>query len=817
MLRKLLACGLFLVGLVAQPTPSAATTLELASTAPAADTTVLRVLLNTEDKGDFFIGITPSFDYLLKVQDLRTMGFTAPDGTTVMLEGELHMPLKSMRGVSFEFDNRQLTLKITADPLLLAGQALTLNRGDRIRGLVSQDSSAFVNYALTSTQSSFTSSNQLGVSAELGVRWGEFLLLSSGNTTQDINNQRKFIRLQTSVTTDDRDTLQRVVLGDFFTSAREFGNGVSLGGLSISKLYGLNPYFTRFPTQRINGVVATPSDLEVYLDGQRIRSERIRPGEFELRDLVAYGGARNVQVQVRDAFGRVQQLNYSLYFSDQALQRGLHEYSYNIGALRRNFGQESNNYGPLALSAFHRYGFSDSVTLGLQSEASKNFYNVGPQGTLAVGNAGILNAALSVSALRAQRGAAALMNYSYQAASFNVGVSVRRDWGAFASLGDPVTVSNRKYEASVVAGYSLNRFGSVSIAYSVLAARDGFVRPDAASLQAIDTALLSDRRVTSLGYSVPLVSGRASLQASLSHISDRNSSNSGNKAFIGLLYFLDRDYALASSIRGSGMDHTEQLQFTKNQPVGEGLGFTANASRSSSNLGADAQASGRIQYNAPAFIVQGDVGQRRGFGQTATDSRVSIAGGLALVGGQLAMGRPVTESFGLVKVGQLEGVAVAINGQPVGRTSAKGTVFIPSLTPYYDTDITIAPETVPIDYAIPSTLKRVSPSLRGGAIIDFGVTRIQAFSGRLVTGQGGKLEPLEFQQIRLETPGQPLLLQTGRGGEFYAENLKPGRYAASVVGLAKPCRFEITIDANPETFVDLGQFTCQASELPSPR
>ena len=99
----------------------------------------------------------------------------------------------------------------------------------------------------------------------------------------------------------------------------------------------------RFPTQSLTGSVALPSDMEVYLDGQRIRTERLRPGEFELRDILAYGGARNVQVVLRDAFGRVEQLNYSLYFTDQPLQPGLHEYSYNFGAMRRQFGLQSNS------------------------------------------------------------------------------------------------------------------------------------------------------------------------------------------------------------------------------------------------------------------------------------------------------------------------------------------------------------------------------------------------------------------------------------------------------------------------------------------
>ena len=84
----------------------------------------------------------------------------------------------------------------------------------------------------------------------------------------------------------------------------------------------------------------------MFLDGQRVRSESLRPGEFELRDILGYGGARNVQVVLRDSFGRVQQLNYSFYFSDQPSRAGLHEYSYNLGAFRRGFGIESNHYGP---------------------------------------------------------------------------------------------------------------------------------------------------------------------------------------------------------------------------------------------------------------------------------------------------------------------------------------------------------------------------------------------------------------------------------------------------------------------------------------
>lgn len=800
------ACALF-CGVCTAPVVSwSAETSNTLAGARKAESIVVRILLNTEDKGDFFVAVTPDADYLVKLQDLKILGFKALQGTTEVLEGEPYLSLKSMRGVTFAFDEKKLSLGISAQPELLQSQTLPLRSDNRIRGIVPHEKSVFFNYALSSAQDSSVSGSRLGFAGEVGGRLGDYLLLTNGNTTQDANGQHKFVRLLSSVTYDDRENLQRTVIGDFFTPSREFSNGVNLGGISISKLYGLNPYFTRFPTQSINGSVATPSDIEVYLDGQRIRSEKIKPGGFELQDLLAYGGARNVRVVLRDAFGRVQELNYSFYFSDQPLQRGLHEYSYNFGALRRDFGVASNHYGPAVFSAFHRYGFSDAVTLGLRAEGSKNFTNVGPSASVVLGSAGILNAALTTSSTSGRRGAAGLLSYNYQARMLSLGMSLRRDWGDYASLGDPPTMTNRNYEASLVGSFYLQQYGSISLSHSTLSTRPGMVATAASPTQPFSTSPLANRRVTSLNYSVPLVSGRASLQASLSHIKD---SESRNEVFVGLIYFLDKDYSVAANLRRAPSNHSEQVQLTKNQPVGEGLGYILTADRASST-GTSSQASSRVQYNAPAAILQGEVGQRREAGQTTRNSRVSLSGGLAYVDGQLAVGRPITESFGIVKVGEIPGVAVAVNGQPIGRTNANGTVFVPTLAPYFDNDVSIAPGDIPIEYAIPSMVKRISPSLKGGAVIDFGVTRIQAFTGHLKFKQDGLTNAVELQEISVSAEGRKLTLQTGRGGEFYIENLKPGSYAATAAAAGKPCLFELVIPRSDETFVDLGEFVCEA-------
>lgn len=771
------------------------------------ETMVLRVRLNTVDKGDLFVARTPAQDFLVRLEDLKAMGFRDPSGTSVLVDGEPHLSLKSMRGVRFEFQERGLILNITAEPQLLPASTYGNDHQRRGRGAVPADSSLFVNYALSASGGS-AAPHGLAFSGELGWRWGDWLLLSDGSTVARPNGRREFVRLMSSVTRDDRDDLRRTVVGDFFTPAREFSTGVNLGGIGLSKLYGINPYFVQFPTQSVSGNVALPSDLEVYLDGQRIRSERLRPGEFEVRDILAYGGARNVQLVLRDAFGRVQQVNYSFYFSDQPLRAGLHEYSYNLGALRRSYGIESHRYGPPAFALFHRYGFSNALTLGLRAEGTREFANAGPMVTAVLGSAGVINLSLAGSTIAGRQGGAASLSYNYQARSFSFGAWLRADSRGYAALGDPPSTTNRRLEGNLVASYYLPQRGGVSLSHSLLSTRSGVTSSRATPARPYSVVALENRRTTALSYSTPLVSGRASLTASLSHIKDRQF-GSRNEAFVGVIVFLDKAHSVAANVRADRDRHSESVQLTRNQPIGEGLGYVLSADRSSGPGGTGLQLKSNLQYNAPAAILRAELGRHTGLGPSVDDYRLSVAGGVAYVQGNVGFGRPITDSFGIVKVGELADVAVSVNGQPIGRTNAQGKVFVPTLTPYFDNDVSIAPESVPIDYAIPATVKTVSPSLRSGAVIDFAVAKIQAFSGKLKSGPPGRLQPVEFQEIAFSVKGKAQVLQTGRGGEFYVENLPPGRYPATATADGKPCLFDLQIPASQETFVDLGDVVCR--------
>lgn len=784
----------------AADTPS---TVAQLATVGSLETIVLRIHLNSEAKGDYFVQRTADLDFFVKVEDLTAMGFRAPAGTTHLVDGEPHLSLRSVTGLTFSFEDKALALVLTAEPGLLRANSFAVRAARRKRPVVLSSDSAFFNYALSGSRSGFSGSG-LAFAGEAGWHWGGTLGLTDVATVDTVSG-KKLVRLMSNLSRDDRDNLRRFIVGDILTPSRDFSSSVNLGGVSVTKIYGIDPYYVRFPTQSLTGSVALPSDMEVYIDGQRVRTERLRPGEFELRDILASSGSRNVQVVLRDAFGRVQQLNYSLYFSDQPLQEGLHEYSYNFGAMRRDYGLSSNRYGPEAFTMYHRYGLNTATTLGWRAEATRKLINTGPTGTVVLGPWGVMNLGLTGSSIAGRHGHAALASYNFDSKDWAVGAFLRHDSRNYASLGDPVRITNRRYEGSVTASYRLPGYATVSLSHTALNTRAATSSP-ATQTQPYEVTALSHRRTTTLSYSQPLPAINAQLSASLSRIND-SFGGKRNEAFLGLSFQLGRDFSGSTGVRGDGKTHSETLRFAKNQPVGEGLGYEISLDHARSTT-ESTQLRTNVQYNAPAAVLRAEYGHFVEQGQTVRDERISISGSVVAVGGHVAPSRPVTQSYAIVKVGELADIGVVVDGLPSGKTNARGIMVVPTLSAYYENGISIDSDGLPLEYALTTESQKVAPSLRSGALVDFGGTRTQAFSGRLSTMVHGVPAAAEFAEIDLKISGSSKKLATGRGGEFYVENLAPGGYKASVFLGPSLCAFELRIPQSTEMFVDLGAVLC---------
>ncbi|TFG92394.1 MAG: fimbrial biogenesis outer membrane usher protein, partial [Syntrophobacterales bacterium] len=650
---------------------------------------------------------------------------------------------------------------------------------------------------------------------ELGVRIGDFLLLSNSLFTDNQETSR-FIRLSSSLIYDRRPEMQRFILGDFTATSGNLGTDLILGGISFSKVYRINPYFINHPTAGLSGLVPLPSDLEVYLNGSRIRTERLAPGEFELRNITGYGGESNVQVIIRDPFGREQLISNPFYFTDIMLKKGLHEYSYNFGAIREDYGIVGNSYGKLAFTGFHNYGFSDSLTLGLRGEWAGSAFNMGSQASFLIPTAGTVTASLSGSYDgKSNSGVAGLLGWNFQgennvsARLFVKGVS--RD---YATIDRDAARMKTEYEADAGIGYSNQVLGAFNL--------------DFASYRTYER---DATRAVTASYSRSLTNNinlSASFRRTLAP-------TAANECYISLNYYPGRQINLSANYRRAGEASTETLVLQKNLPLGEGVGYNVAVERTDADFYGVTGVSPSVTYNAPHGVYEADYAWLDTNNGNSQYSRFSASGAIVYLGNTLGLIRPVSDRFALIKVGEVAGVGVNLNNQMMARTGSSGTAFIPDLGSFNYNQVSVTDKDIPMDYLLSAKMKYISPPFRSGSCVIFDAPKVQAITGTVSAKIGTEIKPLEYDEVSLTVDGKPVTLQTGTGGEFYLDNyslggtdgpdiqdmgcsaldkagasyFKPGNYKATVNHEGRSCTFSFEIPRSYEMILELGQITCE--------
>ena len=746
---------------------------------------ILRVVLNREEKGEFFVNVTEDGDFLVRIEDLKKMGFSEIRGRVLALEGEEFVSLRSMEGVKIGFDEKKLALELTVDPQLLEKKVFTLRYPRQAKVYYPKDMAGFLNYNLAYfARNSFTYDSTV-LTDQLGFRFGDFLFLSDSSYAQRRGEGGQFVRLMSNVTYDRREDLKRIVFGDFFASSGELGSTLNMGGISFSKNYNIDPYFIKYPEIGFSGLASLPSELEVYRDGVLIRKERVAPGGFDLRDIPTYVGAGLAEVVLKDPFGREQRIPLPYYFTDTLLKKGLHEYSYNIGFLREDFGVVSNRYNDFAFLGFHRYGISDSLTTGIGAEASRRVFNLGLSSTFSVPRQlGVINASVAWSDSKGRRdGVGGSVGYLYQGQNLSFNLLLRGFTRDYSNISIETVQDRTKYEATVGAGYFSSTLGSLSVGFDATKKYSGL---DTKSLLASYSRKITDRSNVIASFK-------------------RDLENRINEFNISINYYFNYGITASSSYQRTEGNSSERIQVTKNLPLGEGFGgraaFEANQAEPRNFNNYDLQ----LQYNAK----YGQYGAEFMSTNRAETYSFSAAGGLTFVKDSLNFSRPIRDSFALAKVGDLKGVRVYLNNQEIGRTGNSGKILIPDLGSYYENQISINDKDIPMEYALSEVMKYVSPLLRSGSYIEFGAMKMQGFTGTLKVKVGQEIKPLEYIEFKLMVEGKELLSPTGKGGEVYLENIKPGKYRGEFRYLDKDYSFDIIIPKSDDIVVDLGEIICE--------
>ncbi len=752
----------------------------------AGEMAILKVTLNQEEKGEFFVYVTVDGDYLIKTEDLVKMGLSEARGKTSIIEKEEFISLRSIEGVKFEFDEKKLALLINADPQLFGKRVLSMRFPKKTEKIYyPKDTSGFLNYNLTYYAGDRFKYDQSLLSNQLGFRTGDFFFFTESTYSQRKGEGARFVRLMSQIIYDRREELFRGVLGDSFATSGDLGSTINLGGIHLSKNYLIDPYFIKYPEISFSGLISLPSEVEVYRDGVLIRKERISPGEVLLKDIPTYVGSGLIEVVLRDPFGREQRILQPYYFTDRLLKKGLQEFSYHLGFQRMNFGVRSNEYEDLTFIGYHRYGFDDFFTGGMRGEASEKVINLGLTSSILLPmRMGVVDASVAWSGTKGKKaGFGGVVNYLHQGRNLSFHFLLKRFTRDYSNIMLLNTTERTKYEVSTGAGYHSSMLGSFSIGFS----RDR-------KYQGLETKNIL------VSYSRRLI-GPSTLSLTFKRDLEANQS----EFLISFNYHFKHLITASANHQRTNGTYAERIQVLKNLPVGEGFGGRISIDRYHGKPDEYYNYNVLLQYNARYGQYAGEflsLDHREKYSLTAS-------GGLSYVKDTFSLSRPIQDSFAVVKVGELKGVKVYLSGQEIGRTDSRGKVLIPNLGSYYDSQISISDKDIPMDYTLSEVMKYVNPPLRSGSFIEFKATKFQAFTGMLKLRINGEIKPLEYVEFKIMVEGRELTLPTGKGGEFYFENLYPGKYHGELTYMDKKYLFDIIIPKSDEMIVDLGEIICE--------
>lgn len=745
---------------------------------------ILDLQVNQQGRGEFAVYRSQDGDFFVRADDLRAFGLRADVPLQrSRIEGEDgdFVSLRSLGASPPRFDARRLLLEFDLPAQLFPTSERDLGARRRATGPTSSERSAFVNYRLSSSDSGAGTAPTNVLAMELNLRLNEVLFHNEAQASSDAP-PRRFV---TQLVYDRVAHQQRYTLGDFSAASGDLGSTLALGGLNLSKIYQMAPDLVRQPVAGFAGVATTPSRVEVRIGGVPVATSQVGPGPFELQNLRQYGGARDVDVVVRDAFGREQSYAFPFYFSDQSLRAGLHEYSYSLGRVRLDAGSDTDRYGALVFSAFHRYGYSDTLTLGARAEAASELYNAGVHATLRHDQAGVFSGAVSLGNRYGQRGAATSFSYTYQQPRFAVQAIARNFTAQYAPLEDLLTPFRGRAEYGASLSWFVKEGASVNINRNMTALRD---QPTS--------------QLASVSYS-QRVGGSGSAFVTLQRT--QNDAGSVNQILAGFYFALERRHNLSVNANRSD-DGTRNFsaQLSRSVPPGEGFGYRVGWNEAGAAQSQDFTS--YLQWNAPAFSLSLDTGDTRAPDSSSRRREVAAFGAVAYAGGAWGLSRLINDSFAIVRVGDgVAGVPVLANSQEVGRSNASGQMVVPDISAYNESRVSISLKDVPLEYSVPREKFTVTPALRSGVLLDFGVRRMRALAGTIRLGTGFEKQDGDNLPVRLLRGGVARDFMTGREGRYYVEDIAPGDYRGEVQTLQGRCSFKLSVPESTDPILTLAE------------
>jgi len=743
----------------------------------------LEVTLNKQVQGEFQVVIESGGQVWVLENDWSAWRLAWPiDARSRVIEGQryLRVPCSELR-IRCSLDVAHARLDLQLDPSLFTPTQRDLRPGQRVQPIAG--TSGYFNYAINYSESP-SGPDAISLPLEVGWRRGEWLLESQW-MAMDAGGERNWSRLFTRISREMPASRAQWTLGDFYADSGSQLYGVgALAGLRYASDYGVDPYFRRQPGLRLTGMLTVPAEVEVLVDGVRVSRTELPAGAFDLTQITMNQGVTDATVVIRDAFGNVSRQRTVTYVPLQALAEDISEFGYAIGARREAFGVAGANYGDWVVSAYHRHGLSDTVTIGAHAMYETHRVIAGLDGNVVLGNAGELQWDVTTLRDQGRHDVAAGLGYRYSGRRTFASLYAQVFQGFdFFNQEDETSDARTRYQGALSVGIQDVMGGSLTLGYRQFDSSRGAQRSGATSIQYSRT----------LGRNL-------TLSASFTH----QRQGAGDGLFLSLYWYPEAGVT-ANFVHRQNEDRRETMATVQNTPSRfRDLGWRASATHSS-DLPEPISEEAEVDYYGPYGEYR--AAWRHVGGTNAL--RVSLNGGLVFIDGGVHPTPAIRSGFALVDVGQPD-IEVRVNNNPVATTGRSGKAVVTRLSPYAANLVSIDTSDLPLHMRPLEIDTRVAPYRKGGVATRLRVVSMPPVYGVLVLDDSAEPGAVEFARLEIFNAETTADYLVGLKGAFYIEELEPGHYGARAEWPGGACSFQLDVPESPLGYTDLGEVICHA-------
>lgn len=699
----------------------------------------------------------------LASRDAKSLGIALNDGSRPWIN------LASRKDIKAEFDPLQQHLSLTLKPSALNHRQHLVSQPPpssqvlpqaETMGTLSLDYSLYASESATERQASVQSRMQ-------SSGWLPGQLSSSMNSRiqQGQNDARtRHTRLMTAWQYDMPQSLTSLTLGDAITTGVSWSRQVRFAGLHLSRNFQLDPRLNTAPRAEFSDSVVLPSTVDLYIDGLRQSRQRVAPGNYVLDTMPTFSGRGQAQVVITDINGQRREVTLDVYGTPDMLAKGMSSHSLDIGWLRENYAEHSNDYAasPL-LDAGWRYGVSNQLTLGVHSEQHRQAHNIGiASDWLPSPRAGVLSGHLATSQGKVGNGVKWGLGYQWNAQGSGFSLNTSRssdDWSDIARVSGSLPVSRSD---SLWLSQALPDWGTLGA---------GWVRQDSVRYINASWSRTFDNRISAtLGYSHSLSNGDKTVQLLLSLPLGRRDTVS----------FQTRQTATRWDYR--------------HQPDDLQGGWSWQLARSDGQLRQQHAELGHLSRYG-----EWRVGLDR---DNRENSRyLTGEGSLMLLEKHAYALRYNQQGMALITTNGIGHIPIAIENRPAGETDENGFLLLTDLPRYHQSKITLDPLRLPPDVVTPVTDIHAAPGVTEAVKVDFHVHRSRLVTAKVVDKQR---HPLPMGS-RVNTPDGATIV--GRDGFIWLENPPmPGKL--EIQQPAGRCQIRLPASEPQAGPVNLGELSC---------